>query len=468
MMKVSVKVLVSVFCAVLCVIVCSCSKSKPSSETPDETATLKSEEREEEVNWVQLQTTPDVLPVAVYETENWSQTQTKPEPKRNYLTMEEFLKGREGLYEKGGITLYGAGEIYDVPEGFGIEPHRIFGIGTEYIPPVEPYKEIEITFIWEDDYLHIMLPTEVYEKNPEVYLEAEHDGKTFAYNDKKPIKFEAESNHSKVLVGYHYYLAFTNRNLYSQNDEWNITLKNCQNDEVIASKTVSRQTIPDNYVVYTDEYESPFTILTNRGMQVDKIYHLIYKGKGGSFPDEGTMIVFSYCYYCSYPSYGIAYIPFVGVKTKTDKDGVCNLDFSIKEPGQYKIDFYDCATGEITRCFSFNYMEAHEEVLSSGHYKEVKLVEQKDTEWKVNSPEGLRLRDSPWGEKIGLLADGTELIQTEETHYPFYDFIDGVHGFWIPVQIKNKTEESESQDRKEIYCNSELTDGWVFSGFLEK
>ncbi len=455
------KVLPAFLCAVLCLSIFSCSKTKPSSE-------------KEVVNRPQIQTVPAVSQVYVYGAENSSKNQTapepKPEPKRNYLTMEEFLKEREGLYEKGGITLYDAGEIYDVPENFGIETHRVFGLHSEYVPPEEPYKEIEITFggetLYED--LHIMLPTEVYEKNPEIYLEAEHDGKTFAYDDKKPLKFEAEMNNSDELVGYHYYLEFTNRNLYSHNDEWNITLKNCQNDEVIAATTVSRQTIPDNYVVYTDEYESPFTILTNRGMQVDTIYHLIYKGKGGSFPDEGTMIVFSYGYYCSYPDYGIAYIPFVGVKTKTDKDGVCNLDFSIKEPGQYKIDFYDCASGEITRCFSFNYMEAHEEVLSSGHYKEVKLVEQKDTEWKVNSPEGLRLRDSPWGEKIGLLADGTELIQTEETHYPFYDFIDGVHGFWIPVQIKNKTEESESQDRKEIYCNSELTDGWVFSGFLEK
>ena len=449
MMKESVKVFVSVFCAVLCVIICSCSKSKTSSDNADIAEMIK-------------------LAATAEKNENNSQLQVEAAPKKNYLTMEEFINERKGLYEKGGIALYEAGEIYDVPEGFGIEPHRIFGVESEYVPPDEPYKEIEITFIWEDEYLHIMLPTEVYKKNPDVYLEAEHDGKTFAYNDKKPLKFDAEINYSNELVGYHYYLEFTNRNLYSQNDEWNITLKNCQNDEIIASKAVSRKTIPDNYVVYTDEYESPFTILENRGMQVDKIYHLIYKGKGGSFPDEGTMIVFSYCYYCSYPSYGIAYIPFVGVKTKTDKDGVCNLDFSIKEPGQYKIDFYDCASGEITRCFSFNYMEAHEEVLSSGHYKEVKLVEQKDTEWKVNSPEGLRLRDSPWGEKIGLLADGTELIQTEETHYPFYDFIDGVHGFWIPVQIKNKTEESEPQEKKEIYCNNELTDGWVFSGFLEK
>ena len=459
------KVLVAFLCAVLCLNIFSCSKTKTSSENPNQTATMK---REEAVNLPQNQAAPAVSQVYVYGAENSSKNQTAHEPERNYLTMEEFLKEREGLYEKGGITLYEAGEIYDVPEGFGIEPHRLFGVESEYVPPEEPYKEIEITFVWEDDFLHIMLPAEVYEKNPEVYLEAEHDGKTFAYNDKKPIKFEAETNHSDELVGYHYYLEFMNRNLYSQNDEWNILLKNCQNDEVLASKTVSRQTIPDNYVVYTDEYESPFTILKNRGMQVDKIYHLIYKGKGGSFPDEGTMIVFSYGYYFSYPSYGIAYIPFVGVKTKTDRDGVCNLDFSIKEPGQYKIDFYDCASGEITRCFSFNYMEAHEEVLSSGHYKEVKLVEQKGTEWKVDSPEGLRLRDCPWGKKIGLLADGTEVIQMEETHYPFYDFIDGVDGFWIPVQIKNKTEESESQDEKEIYCNSELTDGWVFSGFLKK
>ena len=460
------KVLIAFLCVVLCLNILSCSKTKPSSENPDQTETKTSEEVVN--NWPQTQTisvqSQYVSPTTIVSP---TQTQTAPEPKRDYLTMEEFLKEREGLYEKGGITLYDAGEIYDVPEEFGIETHRVFGLHSEYVPPEEPYKEIEITFVWEDDFLHIMLPTEVYEKNPEVYLEAEHDGKTFAYNEKKPLDFDAETNHSDELVGYHYYLEFMNRNLYSQNDKWNILLKNCQNDEVIAAKTVTMPTIPDNYVVYTEEYESPFTILKNRGMQVDTIYHLIYKGKGGSFPDEGTMIVFSYGYYCAYPSYGIAYIPFVGVKTKTDRDGVCNLDFSIKEPGQYKIDFYDCATGEITRCFSFNYMEAHK-VFSRGRYQEVKLVEQKGTEWKVDSPEGLRLRDCPWGKKIGLLADGTEVIQMEETHYPFYDFIDGVDGFWIPVQIKNKTEESESQDEKEIYCNSELTDGWVFSGFLKK
>ena len=174
------KVLVAFLCVVLCLNILSCSKTKPSSENQNQTETKTSEEVVN--NWPQTQTI-SVQSQYVRPTTNVSptQTQTAPEPKRDYLTMDEFLKEREGLYEKGGITLYDAGEIYDVPENFGIETHRVFGLHSEYVPPEEPYKEIEITFIWEDDYLHLMLPTEVYEKNPEVYLEAEHDGKTFVY-----------------------------------------------------------------------------------------------------------------------------------------------------------------------------------------------------------------------------------------------------------------------------------------------
>ena len=83
--------------------------------------------------------------------------------------------------------------------------------------------------------------------------------------------------------------------------------------------------------------------------------------------------------------------------------------------------------------------------------------------------EGLRLRDSPWGEKIALLENGTELIQTEMTHYPFYGFIDA-HGFWIPVKYADgDLQNQEIKKNTSVYCaDSTETVGWVFSGFLEK
>ena len=91
----------------------------------------------------------------------------------------------------------------------------------------------------------------------------------------------------------------------------------------------------------------------------------------------------------------------------------------------------------------------------------------------MNSPEGLRLRNMPWGEKIGLLEDGTEIIQTEDALFPFYDFIDGQKGFWIPVKRKVKPEFSDSADeaaqkeKPEVYWSkTPEPDGWVFSGFL--
>ena len=83
---------------------------------------------------------------------------------------------------------------------------------------------------------------------------------------------------------------------------------------------------------------------------------------------------------------------------------------------------------------------------------------------QVNSPEGLRLRTAPWGEKIGLLKDGEEVIQTNDTMYPFYDFIDNEYGFWIPVRILD----AEFETDKTILKTYDITNGWVFSGFLKK
>ena len=298
----------------------------------------------------------------------------------------------------------------------------------------------------------------------ELYLEAEHDGKTFTYQETNPIDFQEETNSKGELLGYRAYISFENRNLYSKSDKWNLTLRDCHDGTILASETVSQKPSPCGYTVYTGDhgYESPFvdSISVNRNLEPGKPYHMIYNGKGGSFPvlEKGTMIVFSYCYYYDGKS-KMLYVPFLGVQTKSDENGVCSIDFSIKEPGQYKIDFYDVTTGEINLTSNFDYLTVRDDV-------DLKRVEKKGTRWKVNSAEGLRLRDSPWGEKIALLENGTELIQTEETHYPFYDFIDA-HGFWIPVKYADKTSQNQEKEKKHVYClNEEETVGWVFSGFL--
>ena len=429
----------------LLTLLCSCSK-----KISTESGTSQSAE-----NAVEL--SAEKSSAGKSDSEKSAASSKSDEPKTSPSAMEDFLKEREGLYEKGGVALYDAGLIYDVPEGFERQFQRIFGVEDDYIPPEEPYSEIIIDFlVAEEDFLHIILPKDVYEKTPEIYLEAEHDGKTFAYMDKKPLDFAKEKNYSDVFLGYHCHVHFNNRNLYSNSDKWKISLKACGSDEVIAEKTISKKSTPGGYVVYSEEYESPFVGLENRHLEIDTRYHLIYKGKGGSMPDEGTMIVFSYCYYYDGGT-GLLYIPFLGVKTKTDKGGVCNLDFSLREPGQYKIDFYDCETGKVTQFFTWDYL--------STAIVEIKHVEEKGSAWKVSSAEGLRLRDAPWGKKLALLEDGTELIQTEDSLYPFYDFIDGQHGFWIPVKIKDKTIDLGG---KEVFCRKpKETDGWVFSGFLE-
>ena len=387
------------------------------------------------------------------------------ELEKDYLTIEDFKKLTQGLYEKGGVALYESGEIYDVPQNFPTQEIVVFGIPGDHFPPEKPIEKIIIKFTKdEESFLQIQLPQNVYESNPELYLEAEHDGKTFTYKNKTPLQFNKDSNDYAVL-DYWCSVPFYNRNLYSKNNDWTIRLKNCKTDELVAEQILKKAPLLCGYVVYSKEYEDPFAILENRSTKVNTKMHLIYKGKGGAISagNGGTMVVFSYGYL---NGKNITYIPFLGVKTKTDDNGVCTFDFSIREPGQYKLDFYDVETQE-TRYTSFL------DFISVSRREEQKHFGKAGLEWKVNSPEGLRLRNMPWGEKVGLLEDGTEVIQTEAALFPFYDYIDGHKGFWIPVKRKiqpensDTTEEDAQQEKPKIYNDSVIKpDGWVFSGFL--
>lgn len=382
-------------------------------------------------------------------------------PEKDYLSMDEYLSEHFKSYEKGGINIH-TGLIYDVPDEFSREVFSLFGIEGDYIPPEKPYEEIEITFLpYLDSLLHIMIPNEVHDINPEVYLEAQHDGKSFFYNNKSPLKMKTEKNFDGEQIGYHGSYIFNNRNMYSSNDKWDIFLRSCSTDEILYKQTFSLKFWPQDYIVYSQEYEDPFVLKENRKLEIGENYHLIYKGKGRSRDGYGTMVVFSYCYQSDNKDAQVVYFPLFGVIPKIDIEGVCDVEFSIKEPGQYKIDFYDYATGEVIRNDALHFIQVMD--------GPVKHVENPGTKWKVSSPEGLRLRNCPWGDKIGLLENETELIQTEETLYPFYDFIDEVHGFWIPVRIQNKTQEYENLSKEKLICfDSDKTDGWVFSGFLEK
>lgn len=443
----SKKTWMKIFIAFAGIVLCSCSapkKTHKESVSPDVSVALENP-AEEKVGG--------------------EKTEPENPPEKDYLTMDEFLDTRYS-YEKGGVSILDGGYIFDVPEKFEKQEVMIFGDEGEYFPPEEPYTKIFIGFMNDGGALNINLPASVFEERNELYLEAEHDGKTFTYQETNPIDFQEETNSKGELLGYRAYISFENRNLYSKSDKWNLTLRDCHDGTILASETVSQKPSPCGYTVYTGDhgYESPFvdSISVNRNLEPGKEYHMIYKGKGGSFPvlEKGTMIVFSYCYYYDGKS-KMLYVPFLGVQTKSDENGVCSIDFSIKEPGQYKIDFYDVTTGEINLTSNFDYLTVRDDV-------DLKRVEKKGTRWKVNSAEGLRLRDSPWGEKIALLEDGTELIQTEETHYPFYDFIDA-HGFWIPVKYADKTSQNLEKGKKHVYCLSEEeTVGWVFSGFLER
>ena len=448
----SKKTWLKIFTVFVSVVLCSCSNSKNVGKetiSPDASGAVEN----------------PVVNARGEKTETENATE-KSQAEKDYLTMDEFLQTK-GSYEKGGVSILDGGYIFDVPEKFEKQEVMIFGDEGEYFPPEKPYTKIFIGFMNDGGALNINLPASVFEERNKLYLEAEHDGKTFTYQETNPIDFQEETNSKGELLGYRAYIGFENRNLYSKSDKWNLTLRDCHDGTILASETVSQKTSPCGYTVYTGDhgYESPFvdSISVNRNLEPGKEYHMIYKGKGGSFPvlEKGTMIVFSYCYYYDGKS-KLLYVPFLGVQTKSDENGVCSIDFSIKEPGQYKIDFYDAGTGEINLTSNFDYLLVKDD-------KDLKFVEKKGTRWKVNSSEGLRLRDSPWGEKIALLENGTELIQTEMTHYPFYDFIDA-HGFWIPVKYADgDLQNQEIKKNLSVYCaDSTETVGWVFSGFLEK
>ena len=95
MKKLNLKNDAVIFMILTAVIFCSCSKSKAETEAATNTA--------ETVTGAQAQT------------EQPAQTAGS---EKDYLTMEDFEKLTQGLYEKGGVALYEAGEIYDVPENF--------------------------------------------------------------------------------------------------------------------------------------------------------------------------------------------------------------------------------------------------------------------------------------------------------------------------------------------------------------
>lgn len=351
-------------------------------------------------------------------------------------------------YEKGSITLFEPDLFCAVPQAFQISHHRVFGLDEENSTPVEPIAEI-IMSATDTESLEIRIPVDIFNSNPKLYLEAEHDGELFFCDDKKVLYFWPEEN-EKSIVDYYTIVDFINKNLFSTDDTYIVRLKDCISEEILLEKNIHLPHVDCNYVVYRNDYKSPFNYNEKRSIQVNEKMHFLYKGK----PSEGDMIVISYGFYSKY---GISYVPFTAIKTKNDKDGVCSFDFKISEPGQYMIDFYNEQTGEIHKTSVFDFLEVRAD-------KDFKPVEEAGTKWKVNSPEGLRLRTAPWGEKIGLLKDGEEVIQTNDTMYPFYDFIDNEYGFWIPVRILA----SEFETDKTILKTYDITNGWVFSGFLKK
>ena len=368
------------------------------------------------------------------------------------ISVDTNNKLTENSTEKGGVTLYGDCSFYDIPADFGIDTYSERSFEDDYIPPEEPISEIILSTDW--DILAIHIPVDVYNSNPEIYLEADHDGETFIYNNKKKIFYDGDAieNQDVLIVEYYTYISFTNKNLFSNDNSYIIRLRNCKTDEMIVEKTINRAPDDCNYVVYRNDYKSPFYGSEHKAIKTDERMHFMYKGE----PSKGDMLVISYCYYSLD---GISYVPFAAIKSESDKDGVCSFDFKIHEPGQYKIDFYNEQTGEIRRTSSFDYLLVRAD-------KDFKATEQKGTNWQVNSPEGLRLRSYPWGEKIGLLKNGEKIIQTNDTVYPFYDFINEEYGFWIPVRVLSS--DYEIAEEIKILKNNVETNGWVFSGFLRK
>lgn len=372
------------------------------------------------------------------------------------LTVDEYKKIAESLGEKGGIALYGTGYFCDVPKSFTVESHRVFGLSGEYWPPEKPVTKISIApsdqgNIVEWDLLEVRIPESVYNTNPDVYLEAEHDGEIFYHENKEKLNLRVEKNFNDEIIDYYTTVIFTNKNLYSKNNNFTVSLRDCNTNEQLYETVIKQVPLTCGYVAYKNDYKSPFEPSEHRAIQTNEKMHLIYRGKA----DAGDMIVISYGFYCDE---GIAYVPFTAIKANFEKDGISSLDFTIRASGQYKIDFYNEKTGKKTETSIFDY-------LSVSKSEDYLATEEEGRDWKVDSPEGLRLRSAPWGERLYLLEDGQELKQRYIFSYPFYDCIDNVPGFWIPVQIENPKEEIDNS--KWVLKDDTVTNGWVFSGFLK-
>lgn len=387
-------------------------------------------------------------------TENTKADQEE-EKKVDYADIKARFEASFKGNTKGGITIYGDAVIMPVPDEMEVVSTRIFGNeddGSDISQKM--YKEVQ--FIPQGLFLEIQLPEEIYDKHSVLNFEAEHDGKTFFYDE--PLSFSSIGLiNSEKLAGYRTYITFANYNYYSKNYNYTLCLKDAETKKTVAKKTVVVKPVSQGFFVYKNDYESPFiSYMEQRSLETDTRYHMIYRGKGSKAESKGTMLIISADYGTDA---GFSYIPLFAVKTFDDKNGTCTFDFEIAKGGQYKIDFYDCETKKITTTSIFDYIQ----VRTSN--SEVKYFYPPETEWKVNAEDGLRLRNYPMGKKIGLLENGTELVQTEYSWLIFSDTINGIKGFWIPVRVKTNRPEI---DKSDLYCcDPNKTDGWVFSGYLD-
>ena len=375
---------------------------------------------------------------------------TETEQSQQFFYFEDN-EPEEATYEKGGIILYEDGLFCDVPEDFEIQHYREIDLDEEPELPEEPISEISITMNTILERLEIRLPVNVYSPSLCLYLEAEHDGEVFFCYDKEILYFQEETNYNGIVTDYYTSVNFINKNLYSTDNTFIVRLIDGKTEEIFYQEIIELLPVYYDFVVYRDDYKSPFTCKDNQSIRTNEKMHLIYTGR----PSEGDMIVISYDPF----DFGLSYVPFAAIKTKSDTDGVCSLDFKIRQPGQYKIDFYNEETGKIRITSVFDYLEVRAD---KNFYVEVPA----GTTWKVISPEGLRLRTAPWGQRIGLLEDGMEVLQTKDTMYPFYDFIDGEYGYWIPVRVLGP--DAKKYETEWILKNDAETMGWVFSGFLKR
>ena len=119
------------------------------------------------------------------------------------FSMKDYINTIQSVNENGGIAIYDSGVFYEVPNEFKVESVKIFGIPGEYYPPENPITQIQIQPVYDPiewDRLHIQIPIEIYEKYPNQYLEAEHEGKIFFYSNKDSLKYiETKNNENELL-----------------------------------------------------------------------------------------------------------------------------------------------------------------------------------------------------------------------------------------------------------------------------